>query len=210
MIKQILIFASIAVAAYLIGSICMSIIITKYIFKDDVRNHGSGNAGATNVARTYGWGPGIVTFLCDFGKCVLAFWVGEKLGGLAAGDWGSELGVGIAGIACLLGHCFPVYFKFKGGKAVSTGACVAFLIDWRMGLIILAVFAIVVAWKRIVSLASICAAGVMLIASPFLAGSRATAVLGIFTGILVIFMHRENIKRLKNGTEGKFHAGSRK
>jgi len=211
MARQILLYALTAILGYLIGSVSMSIILTKYIFKDDVRNHGSGNAGATNVARTYGWGPGILTFLCDFAKCVLAILVvGRLLGAEAGGDWGREWGKCIAGIACLMGHCFPVYFGFKGGKAVSTGACVAFLIDWRLGLLILLVFAVVVAWKRIVSISSICAAGALIIGSPFLSGSKAEAVLGVFTGLLVIFMHRENIKRLKNGTEAKFKPGSRK
>lgn len=210
MTGQILIYALLAVLGYLIGSVSMSIILTKYFFKDDVRNHGSGNAGATNVARVYGWWPGIVTLLCDFAKCVLAFWVGKKLGMMAGGAPGADPGSALACAACLLGHCFPVYFGFRGGKAVSTGACVGFLIDWRLFLILLAVFALVFAWKRIVSISSVCAAGALIIASPFLAGSRAQAALGIFTGLLVIFMHRENIRRLKNGTEAQFRAGSRK
>lgn len=210
MTGQILIYVLLAVLGYLIGSISMSIILTRYIYKDDVRDHGSGNAGATNVARVFGWWPGILTFLCDFAKCVLAFWVGKKLGGYAGGAWGAEFGSALAEITCLLGHCFPVYFGFRGGKAVSTGACVAFLIDWRLFVIILAVFILVFLWKRIVSISSICAAGAMILASPFLAGSRAEAALGIFAGLLVIFMHRDNIRRLKNGTESKFKAGSRK
>jgi len=190
-----------AALAYLIGSFSMSIIISKYFFHDDVRNHGSGNAGATNVARTFGWGPGIVTFLTDFAKCVLAMFLGRKLGG--------EWGFAIAGIFCLLGHCFPVYFKFKGGKAVSTGACVALLVDWRVFLISIGVFLILALITKIVSVSSIVSSLVMILTTILLVTSLPLKTLGIFTGILIIFMHRENIVRLLNGKESKFKAGKR-
>ena len=105
-----------AIAGYLLGSISVSILVTKYIFHDDLRQQGSGNAGATNAARVYGLGAGVLTFAGDFAKSILAMLLGRGLGGV--------MGLAVGGAACLLGHCFPVYFKFKGGKAVSAGAAV--------------------------------------------------------------------------------------
>ena len=97
----------VAVTGYLIGSLNIAIIISKLFFKSDVRNSGSGNAGATNVARTFGWAAGIATFVFDFGKMVLAARIGK--------EFGSDLGMCLAGLGCVFGHCFPVYFGFKGG-----------------------------------------------------------------------------------------------
>ena len=102
-----------AIAGYLLGSISVSILVTKYIFHDDLRQQGSGNAGATNAARVYGLGAGVLTFAGDFAKSILAMLLGRGLGGVT--------GLAVGGAACLLGHCFPIYFKFKGGKAVSAG-----------------------------------------------------------------------------------------
>jgi len=195
------VYILIAVLAYLIGSFSMSIIISRYLFHDDVRSHGSGNAGATNVARTFGWGPGILTFLTDFAKCVVAMLIGRKLGG----EWGFT----VAGIFCLIGHCFPVYFRFKGGKAVSTGACVALLVDWRVFLISIGVFILMALITKIVSVSSITASIVMIITTLLLVSSLPLKVLGVFTGLLIIFMHRENIGRLIRGEESRFAPGKR-
>lgn len=190
-----------ALAGYLIGSVSGSVIITKYIYHDDVRNHGSGNAGATNVARTFGWRPGIITFLCDFTKCLAAYIVGKYI----AGEWGVFAG----SAACLIGHCFPLYFSFKGGKAVSTGACVAALIDWRLFLAILIVFFLVAVKTKIVSISSITAALVLIISVFFVTAQLPLRLLGVFTGVLVIFMHRTNIRRLLKGEEKTFSPGHR-
>lgn len=190
-----------AVSGYLIGSFSMSIILTKYIFHDDVRCHGSGNAGATNVARTFGWGPGIITFLCDFSKCVIAMYLGKIL----AGDWGYA----VAGMACLLGHCFPVYFGFRGGKAVSTGACVAFLIDWRIFAAVILVFFVTALKTKIVSISSILAAAALSLLSLFMVPQLPVKILGVFTGLLTIVMHIPNIRRLIRGEEEPFKPGSR-
>ena len=117
-----------AIAGYLLGSISVSILVAKYIFHDDLRQQGSGNAGATNAARVYGLGAGVLTFAGDFAKSTLAMLLGRGLGGV--------MGLAVGGAACLLGHCFPVYFKFKGGKAVSAGAAVGLMIDWRLFVIL--------------------------------------------------------------------------
>ena len=191
-----------ACLGYLIGSLSMSIILTKYIYKDDVRNHGSGNAGATNVARTFGWGPGLLTLLCDFAKCALSLLLGRRLCG--------EPGFMVAGIACLIGHCYPLYFDFRGGKAVATGICVAFLTDWRFGLTALVVFVLVAAATKYVSLASVSGALSTIIALFFFDITPEKKVLLLFTVCQILFMHRSNLKRLCQGTETKFSAGKRK
>ena len=190
-----------ALAGYLIGSVNVAIIITKYILKDDVRNHGSGNAGATNVARTFGWLPGILTFFCDFLKCAASVYIGFLL----CSEWGRL----VAGCACLLGHCFPIYFGFKGGKGVSTGGCIAFLINWKVFVFALAAFAIIALITKIVSLASLAAATTLAITALIFAPSLPLKILGVFTGILVIIMHYPNIKRLIKGEEKRFKAKSK-
>lgn len=191
----------VSIIAYLIGSVSMSIIITKYILKDDVRDHGSHNAGATNVARVFGIIPGIITLICDFLKCFIAMSIGRALL--------SEAGFAAAGIACLTGHCFPVYFGFRGGKAVSTGICVAFLADWRIGIIALLTFLIVFMITHIVSVSSVSAAAVSAVSLLFFDFGAERYVLLVFTCILIIVMHRDNIKRLVNGEEKKFVPGKR-
>lgn len=190
-----------AIVAYLLGSINVAIIITKYFLKDDVRMHGSGNAGATNVARVFGWGPGLLTFACDFAKCALSMWIGNLL----CGQWGYF----VAGSACLIGHCFPLYFKFKGGKGVSTGACVALLIDWRLFLIVLGAFVIMVLITKIVSVASVAAAISLIISSLLMISDMPLKLLGVFTGALVVIMHWQNLVRLVKGEEAKFKAGKK-
>lgn len=199
--ESVFLFLSV-LEGYLIGSVSVSILLIRRLYHADIRTEGSGNAGATNVARVFGFKPGIITFLGDFIKCALSMWLGQQLAGAA--------GWALAGAACLIGHCFPLYFGFRGGKAVSTGAAVAFLIDWRLFLLLLTVFAIVVAATRIVSVSSIAAGIVLAAASPFFAQGKEGIALAVFTGVLVLFMHRGNIRRLLNGTEGKFTPGGKK
>lgn len=187
--------------SYLLGSVSISILLTRTLYHDDVRSHGSGNAGATNVARVYGWGIGLVTFAGDFAKGLLSMLFGLWLLG--------SPGVTIAGMACLLGHCFPLYFQFKGGKAVSVGAAVALMIDWRLFLLILALFAAVALTTRLVSLASISAAVALSILTPLFFGSLWHTILAVFTAVLLLFMHRSNLYRLIHGQEPRFSPGHR-
>lgn len=191
-----------AIGGYLIGSISVSILLSRFVFGNDVRAQGSGNAGAANVARVLGLGAGALTFLGDFAKGVLAMW----LGGLLLGS----LGTCIAGIACLLGHCFPIYFRFKGGKAVSTGAAVALMLDWRLFLVAIAAFALAALLFRTASVSSMTAAVAVAVCAPFLTHDAALLTLSTFAALLVLVMHRTNIRRLLHGTEPKFHFGSRK
>ena len=177
-----------AIAGYLLGSISVSILVTKYIFHADLRQQGSGNAGATNAARVYGLGAGVLTFAGDFAKSILAMLLGRGLGGVT--------GLAVGGAACLLGHCFPIYFKFKGGKAVSAGAAVGF------GLMALV--------SKRASVCSMACAVVLAAGTPFFTKEPMLIALAVFTGLLVLVMHRANIRRLLRGEEPPFHLGSRK
>ena len=173
---------------YLIGSLIVSILISKYIFHQDVRTLGSGNAGAANAARTLGAGVGLLTLLGDFLKGVISM-------------------LAIAGAACMIGHCFPIYFGFKGGKAVATAAAVALMIDWRVFLSAFAVFAIVAALSKTASVSSMSASVAVAVMTPVFTRNPVLISLGIFTCLLVLLMHRSNIRRLISGTEPRFHFG---
>ena len=190
-----------AVLGYLLGSFSASILISKYIFRRDVRKSGSGNAGAANTARVFGIGAGLLTLLGDFLKCLIAMLLTRALAG--------EIGMCVGGMACMLGHCFPLYFRFRGGKAVATGAAVALLIDWRVLAIALAVYLLAAVLFRFASLASLCAAAAIPVSSLILSVSTPRLVLAIFTFVLVAVMHRGNIARLLAGTEPKFSFGTR-
>ena len=195
-----LLYALSVIAGYLLGSISVSILISSHIYHQDIRSAGSGNAGATNAARVFGMKAGVLTFLGDFLKTLLALGVGSLLAGTT--------GACFSGAAALIGHCFPVYYGFRGGKGVSTGAAVALCVDWRVFLAAMLVFAIAAYLSKRASVASISAALVLTIGAALLAVSPAQRVLGIFAGVLVIFMHRSNIKRLLAGTEPQFHPGT--
>lgn len=200
-----------AIIGYLSGSLSVSVIVSGLIYKGDVRNFGSGNAGATNMARVYGWKGGLVVLLCDMAKALLAMGIGFFLGYI--GDKTNAHGVDymcIAGAACMLGHAFPVFFKFKGGKCVTVGAATAILVDWRVFLIAITAFIIMVAITKIVSVSSITAAFLYPVSySVFtICGITelclAKLILSLFAGILIIVLHYQNIVRLFKGEEKKF------
>jgi len=189
-------------AGYLIGSVSVAVLITKGLSHGDVRKQGSGNAGATNVARVYGIGVGLATLAGDILKTALAMFLGSVIGG--------QPGMIAAAFGCLLGHCFPLYFGFRGGKAVSVSAAIGLYLNWRFFLILLAVFFLTFLLTRRVSASSIAAAvayplGMLVLGTfPWYA-----LALGCFITVFVIFMHRENVKRLIKGTEPKFSIGKK-
>ena len=190
-----------AVLGYLFGSISFAILITKYLMKNDVRTMGSGNAGATNVARVFGVGVGIATLIGDALKTVAAVKIGQLIGG----ENGSVFGAAF----CIIGHSFPIFYDFKGGKGVTVGATVALLFDFRVFLIIAAVFFAVALTTKIVSLSSISAAVAFPIAMILFGGKSTTVIaLSVFVGLSVILLHTPNIRRLIAGTEPKFKAKS--
>lgn len=189
------------IAGYLLGSISVSILVSRHVFHQDIRKAGSGNAGATNAARVFGLGAGAMTFAGDFLKTMLALILGNLLGGTNA--------MCIGGAMALIGHCFPVYYGFRGGKAVSAGAAAALFIDWRVFLLALGAFLIAAALSRTASVSSMTAALTVGVTSFLFAPSRAQLLLGIFTCALVVLMHKSNIRRLLAGTEPQFHPGHR-
>lgn len=196
------------VVGYLMGSLSMSVIVSRLIYKGDVRKYGSGNAGATNMARVYGWKGGLVVLIGDIAKAVIVMALflvlGDKL------DGHGEDYMCIAGAACMFGHAFPIFFKFKGGKCVTVGAAVALMVDWRVFLIVVGIFIIVVLITKIVSISSITAAFFLPVSYSLLGMlnvygiSAAKLILSVFVGILIIVLHYKNIIRLLKGEEKKF------
>lgn len=183
------------ILGYLIGSINSAVIISKVFYKKDIRKMGSGNAGTTNVLRSLGKKAAAFTFLGDFAKGIIAALIGSLLY--------DELGLVLAGGAAVLGHNWPVYFGFKGGKGVLTSFSVLLICSPLPALIALLFFILIVALTRYVSLGSILAAIVVVIATFFMSGLTYTFYLTIFISLLVIFRHMSNIKRLIKGTESK-------
>ncbi len=192
-----------AVAGYLLGSLSFSLLLTRLRYGKDIRECGSGNAGATNAARVFGLGAGLWTLVGDMAKTAAAGLLGRLLGG--------ELGLSLALAACLLGHCFPVYHGFRGGKGVSVSGCIALMLDWRMFLIILGVFALAAVLSGRVSLGSVTAALVFPWAYLVLPGKGFDSAFWLccLVTVLVVFLHRANISRLIHGTEPKFKPGKK-
>ncbi len=190
-----------AVSSYLLGNLNGAVIISSVFAKDDVRNHGSGNAGLTNFIRNYGVSRALLVIAIDAGKAVLAC----LLSGLLLKRFGSyQQGSALGGLFVMLGHAFPAFLGFRGGKGILSGLFVAIMVDWRVALIILGVFAAVYFVTRYVSLASVCAAAAFGIGFATLHfGDLPVMTCGILMSCLAIFMHRSNIVRLCNGEERK-------
>ena len=200
---------AVGVVAYLIGSINSSILISKAVMGKDIRESGSGNAGATNMLRTMGKKYAIITLVIDILKGVVAL----LLAMLAIKFGAYAVSMYIAGVAVVVGHNFPVFFGFKGGKGVATSLGVILLLDWKIGLITLVIALAIMAVSKYVSLGSVMAALVfviiqivVMIATDSFDITRLVCV--VILGGLLIIRHRANIKRLLNGTENKL--GSKK
>lgn len=190
--------------SYLLGCFNGSVMTSHFIIRDDVRQHGSGNAGLTNFYRTYGARYALCVIICDMGKTVLACLIGGYLMHWVVGDW--TLGLLIAGIGCELGHMFPVFFGLRGGKGILSGGVLVLLLDWRVALIAWGLFAVLWLTTRYVSLGSIAATASMPVSVFLLMGHNwLYTVLSAAIAALVIWCHRGNIQRLLTGTEKKFH-----
>ncbi len=183
---------------YFLGGLSVSILLSRKVFGKDVRSCGSGNAGATNMARVFGLKMGIVTLLFDVLKAVASIILGNLLLG--------ETGLCIAAGACLLGHCFPAVHNFKGGKGVSVCAAIICAIDWRVAVAAYAGFILGAVLSRRVSLGSLAAALALSITAVCISVSAPKLILSLFCSIIVIIRHRENIARLIKGTEPEFKA----
>ena len=190
--------------SYLLGCFNGSVMTSHFIIRDDVRQHGSGNAGLTNFYRTYGARYALCVIICDMGKTVLACLIGGYLMHWVVGDW--TLGLLIAGIGCELGHMFPVFFGLRGGKGILSGGVLVLLLDWRVALIAWGLFAVLWLLTRYVSLGSIAATASMPVSVFLLMGHNwLYTALSAAIEALVIWCHRGNIQRLLSGTEKKFH-----
>ena len=194
-LKTLAIFA----VSYVIGSLSLSIIVSGGLFGKDIRSFGSGNAGATNMARVFGWSAGILTLLGDAAKAVLCMVLGNL--------WLGDLGLSAAAFGCIVGHCYPVLHNFKGGKGVSVGGALAFGVDWRVGLAVVGAFLLGALLSKKVSVGSLCGALAITAAALVFGVSTPKLLLSILSMALVIFRHRANIERLIAGTEPDFKAG---
>ena len=191
------------IASYLIGSIPTGIVISRIFGKGDPRKAGSGNIGATNVGRTSGSLAGILTLLGDVLKGAVPVF-------LAFQFYPESLFVSLVGLAAFLGHLFPVYLGFKGGKGVATGLGVMVVICPLATLLSAAVFALAAYLKRYVSLASMVAAAMLPVFMSFFPRGRNYVGMGVVVAVLIIWKHKDNIKRLVAGTENRIGGSKNK
>lgn len=199
----------VAVIAYLLGSISFSIIYTKKMAGFDVRERGSKNAGSTNVLRTAGKKAAALTLICDILKGVVAVLIAYFAGRIIGfNDSVVSIGIQMAGIFAVIGHMFPIFFQFKGGKGVATTLGILLILNWQLGLICLAFALIIMATTKMVSLGSILAAVLFPILTIFMNTGylvpNASYLIGsIVIAVLVVYSHRSNIKRIVKGEENK-------
>ena len=204
------IYIVMAIIAYAIGSINFSVLISRKMAGFDVREKGSGNAGTTNVLRTVGKKAAALTLLCDILKGVVSILIAIIIGKIAK-DLSPAILVEVAALAVVIGHTFPIFFEFRGGKGVATSLGVILLINWKIGLICLLFGVILIAITRMVSLGSISAAVLFAVLTVFIRDSYIAGIefefnfiiFGILIAACVIFNHRRNLKRIINGTENK-------
>ena len=196
---QIFYWALIVVIGYILGNLNGAIVISKWMMHDDVRSHGSGNAGLTNFFRTYGGFQSLLVILLDAGKCVAACLIARALLPEYA-----LIATMAAGLAVILGHSYPAAAGFRGGKGIMCGAALAACADWRVFVLILTIFVLTVLLTRYVSLGSVLAAVAFGIGFFVLHwGNWPVCILADVTAAFVIFRHRSNIARLVKGTESK-------
>lgn len=216
-----------AVIAYLLGSISFAILVTKWFTGQDIRTYGSGNAGATNVLRSQGKLPALLTFVGDLLKSMLSVWIGGwllqnlQLSPATAAEAGllmydtenlQLIGSYLAGVFCILGHLYPLFFKFRGGKGVMTTLGMTLLLDWKTALILLSLFVVILLITRMVSLGS-CVAAILLpvmtcVMRAFVYDQKwptvaFCTVVACVIALIILVKHRANIKRILNGTESK-------
>ncbi len=189
--------------SYFFGCFNGSFMVSHFIIRDDVRKHGSGNAGLTNFYRTYGAKYALLVIACDMGKTVVACLLGSFF--FRCLGWDGTLGTLLAGLGCELGHIFPVFYGFRGGKGILSGGTLVLLLNWRVAAVAWALFLLLWLTTRYVSLASITATCSAPITVYFVYDHN-----WLYTGLclavaaLVVWCHRENIQRLLHGTEKKF------
>ena len=186
---------------YLLGNLNGAVCMSNLVAHEDVRNQGSGNAGLTNFIRNYGAASSVSVILIDGGKAALAC----LSGGLMLTPYGMWLeGMSIGGLAVMVGHDFPALLGFKGGKGILSGCVIAFVIDWRIGLLILGIFLLGYLLTQYVSLGSVLASATFAVGfAVFHYDNLVVMICGIVMGLLAVYMHRGNIVRLVQGKERK-------
>lgn len=202
---------------YLLGSLNAGLILSRKKYHDDIREHGSGNAGTTNMLRTYGKKAAIITLLGDMFKAFVAVSLGYLILDTSIYENGAMLfanhsGAAIAGLFVMIGHMFPIFYKFKGGKGVATSAVVVLMISPVSFLFCFSTFVIIVVGTKYVSLGS-CMGMIFypIILKAFSGEENPTAqIMAVLMACLVVFMHRENLKRLSQGKESKLSFGKKK
>lgn len=200
------------IIAYCIGSVNFSVILSKKMAGFDVREKGSGNAGSTNMLRSVGKGAAALTLILDVLKGVVAIGIAMLVGNFVK-DMNKELLVQISGIAVIIGHTFPVFFQFKGGKGVATSLGVLLVSNWQIGLICLVFALVLMALTRMVSLGSCGAAVLYPVLTLFIndhytvltegKDGKSYLIYSVILAAIVLFNHRENLKRISNGTENR-------
>lgn len=199
----------VAIVAYCIGSISSSVIISKKMAGFDVREKGSKNAGSTNVLRTVGKKAAILTLICDVLKGVVSVLIAFIVGKIVS-DVDPALLVQVAGVAAVVGHTFPIFFGFKGGKGVATSLGVLFMVNWQMALICLVFALVLIVITRMVSVGSITASILFPVLAIFLRDNYLVPgnyiIFGIILAVFIAYNHRSNIQRILSGTENKIGA----
>lgn len=201
-----------AIIAYSIGSINFSVLVSRKMAGFDVREKGSGNAGTTNILRSVGKKAAIITLICDILKGIVSILIAIVVGNIA-NNLDKELLLQIAGIAVVIGHTFPIFFGFKGGKGVATSLGVILISNWQIGLICLVFALVLMALTRMVSLGSCGAAVLFPVLTLFINENYMVLTDGksgnkyflysVILAIIVLYNHRSNIKRILNGTENR-------
>ena len=197
-----------AIIAYLIGSVNFSVILSKKMAGFDVREKGSGNAGTTNMLRSVGKKAAALTLICDVLKGVVAILIAMFIGWAFKVE-NQALLVQIAGIAVVLGHTFPIFFGFKGGKGVATSLGILIMSNWQIGLICLVFGVLLIALTRMVSLGSCAAAVLFPVLTLFITDNYIVSqgsgylIYSIILAVIVLFNHRSNIKRIMTGKENR-------
>ena len=192
----------IVLLSYFLGCFNGAVLISTFIIKDDIRSHGSGNAGLTNFYRTYGARYALPVILLDMGKTAVATLIGGYLFQCLYNDW--TLGTLVAGLGCIIGHVFPAFYGFKGGKGILSGSILVIMLDWRMAVVAWVLFVLAVVLSRYISLGSICAASSVAVTALFIYDRPTYIILCVVIAALVVWSHRSNIVRLIRGNENKF------
>ena len=206
-------FLLMAIVSYVVGSINFGVLVSKGLYKEDVRGHGSGNAGSTNVLRVYGKKAALLTLLGDMLKCSFCAFCGSLLAGNGCGY--------VAMLFCMIGHAFPVFFKFKGGKGVAAALGGMLVLEPIAALLSLIVFIIIVAWTKYVSLGSILAATLLplfvnvvwqvrFVHNPTGFDYFIVITCTVLYACFIVWLHRANMKRLMSGTENKTYLFKKK